>query len=154
MENSDKVLELKKLRESKPYQKLLKEYKNRAEVLESEVLLDYETNTIEKEMVYSKKDRLWEASKIILEIADDMPDSKGGDIYAEYLYSRVDQIRKVISRNLVDEIGVPYSSLLFTENDMLIIKMSEMLHNIEDALNQLIDSLEKPEEPKDDTVYE
>lgn len=152
----DKVVELRKLKESDDFKEIQKKYKNIANQIETDIVVLYSDNKVSREQVYSKKDRLWEAKNIIEKLAEDVNalDTTWANIFCEFLYNRAMQIENVVIRNLVDEIWVPYSTPMFTETDMLTIRLSEMVHNSQEALDNLIASLEKEEEKEEEEIYE
>lgn len=145
--------ELKKLLKSEEFENIVKKFNNKAEKLQNEIYTSYVEGTVDREVKFSKKDRFYTAIQVYTEIASELPDTVWGQQFAEDLFKQIDWIKKVITNNLVDEIGIPYTTPTFTENDIKTVILTECLHNTTPRLESLIDSLDKPKE-KDDNIYE
>lgn len=145
---------LKVLLASTEFEELTKKFDNKAERLKEQIKQSYIDNKLDREVKFSKKDRIKAAIDVYNEIASELPMTDGWEIMREELLNRIDNAWKTITNTIVDEIGIPYTSLMFTENDIYTTQLTEYIHNTKSYLENMIAQLDAPKKEKDEDVYE
>lgn len=146
----NKATELKKLQKSDTWKELVSKLNNKIENLETEILTAYKEENVDRTPTYSKKDRFFLGNKIMWEVMEELDDSKGAEILKEELNEQIKHYEKVITGNVVDEIWIPYSSPMFTELDLLTLKIWGYVYYTSGFLDSLISKFEKPKKVKEE----
>lgn len=146
--------DLRKYENSKEYKDILEWCKNKAETIKMEILSFYENNKQNLTLTeYDFHDRSWKMLKFYETILTKIQSStKWAKALRQELENDIENLKTWITWSPIDKFLNVYSSIKLTKLDMLRSEKS-FNENFKTILNGLINTLEPPKLPEEESVY-
>ena len=139
-----KITELRKYADTKEYKTIIEKCKNRAEVLETQIIEEFPD--VDNTAVYSNHDVNYQRMEFDIAILEDIKSkSEWASIIREDIETEVDRIKKFLTLGIKDQYGITNSWPVYSELDMKRGLLQDY-KAFEGKVEWMIDALEKQDE--------